>query len=855
MAIASGTRLGPYEIVAPLGAGGMGEVYRARDTRLAREVAIKVLPESLASDSERLKRFEKEAKSASALNHPNIVTIHDIGSEGGVSYIAMELVDGTTLRELLASGPLPIKKLFQIAPQIAEGLARAHEAGIVHRDLKPENVMVKKDGLVKILDFGLAKLTSTGSGSDEASMLPTMTGTTPGVVVGTVGYMSPEQASGQALDLRSDQFSFGAILYEMATGKRAFQRKTAIDTLAAILNDEPEPIASTNPQTPAPLRWIVERCLAKEPRLRFASTEDLARDLSGLRDHLSEASSSGSLSAAGAARRRLALPVLGAIGAAVALILATALVDRWLAARRRSTDVPSFRQLTFDRGDLLSARFTPDGKTVVYGAPLGGAPAEIFSVRTDSGESRPIGLSRADVMSVSSKGELAVLISKSNVPGTGPGVLARVPIAGGVPREILEEVVEADWAPNGEDLAVVVAMPNGKSQLQYPIGTVLTEGDDFGNIRVSPNGDLVACNKGGAIATYDRKGKRSDILQKIPRMDGLVWSPRGDEILFVGGPSERQIALRAVSLSGQDRVLLPFGLGLVLHDVAFDGRLLMEKRTFRGEIACQPRGENRERELGRPPQPQPTLISEDGKFLLFSVGVEDLGIYFQKTDGSPPVRLGEGNAVGLSPDGRWVLTLLDGPPHELVMIPTGAGSSKKIPVEGIEPKGAWLLPNGKGILVRATDKAGNPVLLVVGPDGGKPNPVRADDHTDGAMALSPDGDHFVYATKGGQLRIGALSGGEPTTVPGGSLMLEDHLSQWSADGRFLYIWRTREIPMVIDRLELATGRRELWKKIAPQDSSGVREVSNVVMAPDGESYAYQYYRVVTSDLYVVEGAK
>jgi hypothetical protein len=281
----------------------------------------------------------------------------------------------------------------------------------------------------------------------------------------------------------------------------------------------------------------------------------------------------------------------------------------------------------------------------------------------------------------------------------------------------------------------------------------------------------------------------------------------------------------------------------------------MEKRTFRGEIACQPRGENRERELGRPPQPQPTLISEDGKFLLFSVGVEDLGIYFQRTDGSPPVRLGEGNAVGLSRDGRWVLTLLDGPPHELVMIPTGAGTSKKIPVEGIEPKGAWLLPNGKGILVRATDKAGNPVLLVVGPDGGKPTRVRADDHTDGAMALSPDGDRFVYATKGGQLRIAALSSGEPTTVPGGSLMLEDHLSQWSADGRFLYIWRTREIPMVIDRLELATGRRELWKKIAPQDSTGVREVSNVVMAPDGESYAYQYYRVVTSDLYIVEGAK
>src|ERR1700730_2611354 len=297
MTLSAGTRLGPYEISSPLGAGGMGEVYRARDTRLAREVAIKVLPEALSSDQERLRRFEKEARSASALNHPNIVTIHDIGSEGGVSYIAMELVEGATLRDTVTGGPLPIKKLLQIAPQIAEGLARAHEAGIVHRDLKPENVMVKKDGVVKILDFGLAKLSSTGSGSGEGSQLPTMTGTQPGVVVGTVSYMSPEQASGQTVDFRSDQFSLGSMLYEMATGKRAFQKKTAIDTLAAILNEEPGSVAAANPQVPTPLRWIVERCLAKEPQGRYASTQDLARDLSTLRDHLSESISSGTLTA------------------------------------------------------------------------------------------------------------------------------------------------------------------------------------------------------------------------------------------------------------------------------------------------------------------------------------------------------------------------------------------------------------------------------------------------------------------------------------------------------------------------------------------------------------------------------
>src|SRR6266496_2399493 len=288
MTLAAGSRLGPYEVLSPLGAGGMGEVWKARDTRLGREVAIKVLPAEVASDPSRLKRFEKEARSASALNHPNIVTVYDIGASDSVSYIAMELVAGKTLRELLFSGSLPVKRLLQVAAQIADGLARAHEAGIVHRDLKPENVMVTRDGLVKILDFGLAKLTQTDS-SGEESRPPTETGTRPGAVLGTVGYMSPEQASGAFVDFRSDQFSFGSILYEMATGKRAFQKKTAVDTLSAILNEDPKPVAEINPEAPVPLRWVLDRCLAKEPDRRYAATRDLAGEVTNLRDHLLEA--------------------------------------------------------------------------------------------------------------------------------------------------------------------------------------------------------------------------------------------------------------------------------------------------------------------------------------------------------------------------------------------------------------------------------------------------------------------------------------------------------------------------------------------------------------------------------------
>src|SRR5688572_4456241 len=282
MPLSPATRLGPYEIIAPLGAGGMGEVYRARDTRLGREVAIKVLPSEVLADRDRLARFEREACSASALNHTNIVTSYEIGNAETISYHSKELVQGTTHRNVLAEGPLPLKRLLALSVQIADGLARAHEAGIVHRDLKPENLMVTREGLVKILDFGLAKLVDTSG--PELSQLTTMTASTdPGVVLGTVGYMSPEQAAGRPADFPADQFSLGAILYEMATGKRAFSRGSAAETMAAIIREEPEPLEHLAPQSPVALRWIIARCLAKDAHERYASTRDLARDLAQLR--------------------------------------------------------------------------------------------------------------------------------------------------------------------------------------------------------------------------------------------------------------------------------------------------------------------------------------------------------------------------------------------------------------------------------------------------------------------------------------------------------------------------------------------------------------------------------------------
>jgi len=408
MTLSAGMRLGPYELLDSLGAGGMGEVYRARDTRLQRDVAVKVLPAELSSDGARLDRFRREARSASALNHPNIVTIYEVGQSDSTSFIVMELVDGKNLRQMLNAGSLPLRKLLGIASQVADGLAKAHAAGIVHRDLKPENVMVTLDGFAKILDFGLAKLTHTDSHKGQTEQIPTLGRTEPHFVMGTAGYMSPEQAIGQRVDFRSDQFSFGALLYEMATGKAAFDRPTNPEKLAAIIREEPEPIAALDSRVPAQLRWIVERCLAKDPKDRYAATEDLARDLATIRDHASDLPSETRLPVATPPPRRRWQPI------ALAVLLLAAFAGLYLLGRRveRSrTSPPRFRQLTFGSAGISTARFAPDGQTVVYAAQWEGKPSELFTVRLDSPGERSLGLSRTEILSISSSGQMALLLT------------------------------------------------------------------------------------------------------------------------------------------------------------------------------------------------------------------------------------------------------------------------------------------------------------------------------------------------------------------------------------------------------------------------------------------------------------
>src|SRR5437868_6635795 len=445
MPITAGTKLGPYEIVAPVGAGGMGEVYRARDQRLGRDVAVKVLPASFSRDAERMRRFEQEARATAALNHPNILAVFDIGTHDDSPYLVTELLEGETLRERMQARALSARKAVDYAQQIARGLVAAHEKGILHRDLKPENIFVTSSGQVKILDFGLAKLISP-DGASAGSDSPTLaSGTAAGVVLGTVGYMSPEQVRGLNVDARSDLFSLGTILYEMVSGRRAFGGDTPADTMSAILKEEPPPLTDIQQNIPLGLARIVEHSLEKNPADRFQSARDVVFALEAF-----SGSSSSKVAALGgtksASSRRIGL--WAAAAAAVLAAFIFFLVGRETAP---NSAVPTYRQLTFQRGTVYQARFAPDGETVVYAAAWDAKPSEVFSVRTDSTDSRSLGLTDTDLLSVSSSGELAVRTAPRFLTSfQTSGTVGRTTPTGGLPRPLVNHVQAGDWSPAGK---------------------------------------------------------------------------------------------------------------------------------------------------------------------------------------------------------------------------------------------------------------------------------------------------------------------------------------------------------------------------------------------------------------------
>ncbi len=866
MSLSAGTRLGPYEVLAPLGAGGMGEVYRARDTRLSRDVALKVLPADLAADRERLDRFEQEARSASALNHPNIVSVYDVGRAGDTSFIAMELVEGKTVRELLVPGPLSLKRVLSIAAQAADGLAKAHVAGIVHRDLKPENLMVSSDGFVKILDFGLAKLVAEKAGGLSDALTYAGSQTASGVIIGTVGYMSPEQASAAPLDFRSDQFSLGSILYEMATGKRAFTRATVVDTLSAILHEEPQTLASIRPDAPLALRWLIERCLSKEPDDRYASTRDLARDLAMLRDHLAESGASERLVAR--PRKRRAIPLLAALlgaglaGALVSFVLLKASLER--------KPPPSYRQLTFRQGTIRSARFSPDGQTVLYAAAWSGRPLELFAVRPGAPESRSLGQLGANEMSVSSSGEIALVI-RNRFLGLFPGfgTLARMPFEGGAsPREVLEGVSFADWSPDGATMAVV-RQSGSLQRLEYPVGKVLYQTAGWiSHPRVSPDGLRVAFldhsilgDDRGRVAVADRAGSKT-LGGTWGSAWGLAWPPGGKEIWFTAAKTGWHRELRAFSLSGKERLVAQGLATLTLYDIARNGRVLLAHDNLRfGTLARPPDGKE-ERELSWLDAGLVTDISPDGRKILLNEYGEGAGegysIYLRGTDGSPAVRLGPGTNPRFSRDGKWVLTAdIRTEPPQLVLLPTGPGEPVPVTRDRLQHIDGQFFPDGKRIVFTAGEAGRGRRLYVQTISGGTPasislEGVRGSIEGLGIGPISPDGRFVAAWSPDGKLHLYPTSPGDSLPVAG--VADGEFPIQWSHDAKSLYVKGPGELPARVFRVNPVSGKRELWRQFAPSDPTGVVAVQGVVMTPDAGAYAYTYVRIL-SDLYVAEGLK
>jgi eukaryotic-like serine/threonine-protein kinase len=846
MGVIPGTRLGPYEIVSLLGAGGMGEVYRAKDPRLGREVAIKVLPASFSQDTDRLRRFEQEAKTAGSLNHPNITAVYDIGTHEGAPYVVQELLEGETLRAELAGGRLSPRKATEYAVQITRGLAAAHERGIVHRDVKPENLFVTKDGRIKILDFGLAKLVQREQRDSSPSELPTQSaGTEPGVVLGTLGYMSPEQVRGKASDARSDIFSFGAVLYEMLSGKRAFQGDSAADTMSAILTKEPPDLSQAGGDVSASLDRVVRHCLEKSPEQRFQSARDLAFAL----ESASVGSGSGLTAAPQAPRRVSVLAILLAL--AVAAIPAAVILTR----RSVRYQAPSFQQLTFRRGTVLRARYTPDGGSIIYSAAWEGAPTEIFTARLDGTESRPFGIKNADVLAVSSKGEVAVLLKKSRLRvWSGRGTLAVVPLAGGAQRELLENVSGADWSPDGTQLAVS-RLENDETLLEYPTGRVLykTKNNLFGlSIRVSGSGKQVAfaefTPRGSDLRIVDSARKATTLLHVDQRgaIFGLHWRPGDREILFCSrlGGSTSDIDL--VDMSGHVRTLYRGTNFFVVQDSLADGRLLITQARIPVDLMFGSSKEPSERNLGWLTRSWLADMSEDGGIVLF----HDLtDIYLRRTDGSPAVRLGAGRDGSLSPDGRWVLASSQSE-HELLMIPTGPGQVRKISIGELVLHGSGFTPDGKSILFRANAKDGQERLYVTDETGKAPRAV-SEAGQPRSWAVSPDGKEIALSDAASGLKIYPLDGGATRTIAG--FDPDDNILAWSAVGGFLYVTPEGDVPAHIGRFDLATGRKELWKTLVPPDEASAYAIVGLHVTRDGKFWAYTVLRNNFSELWQVTG--
>jgi eukaryotic-like serine/threonine-protein kinase len=868
MSLPAGTQLGPYEVLELIGAGGMGEVYKARDQRLGRDVAVKVMPASFASDPERLRRFEQEARAVASLSHPNILAVHDIGQHAKQPFMVSELLQGESLREMLTRGALSQRKAIDFGVQIAHGLAAAHSKDIAHRDLKPDNVFITRDGRVKILDFGLAKTVQKPApvrvGDASGDMTEVAPATEVGAVLGTVGYMSPEQVRGGAVDCRTDIFSFGAVFYEMLTGVRAFKRDTAAETMTAILHEDPPELSLSGSAIAPELERTVRHCLEKSPEQRFQSARDLAFDL--------ESFSTQTPVLAGPVvvkERGFKVGKRGWYALAAAGLLAIGGFFGWrtIIVKRKATG-SQFHQLTYRRGSLEDARFTADGQNIIYTAAWDGSEPEIYTVGANAIGGHALGIKNARLLAVSSRGELAVALSLQKLAAVlDPGNLARTFAENGAPKPEIANVQAADFTPDGSALAIVRWLPAERMcQVEYPIGKVLYREHAIEDLRFSPNGKYLAFlahdnmfDDRGTVVILRSTGEKVITSPIFESEQGLVWTRAGDEV-WITSPLESG-EIHAFSLSGKLRVPLAVPGRLQLHDIAPNGALLVAQGIDRRGIVVSTEDRKVERDLSWLDFSYARAISRDGKMILFEEEgneSQNYTVYVRNVDGSPAVPIGDGYGMALSPDSNWALAeKLTEPTHQVWLLPVGPGEARRISPSNLSPRvAAKFFSDGKRIVYVAQDGTRPLRTWLQDISGGDPRPIT-EEGTTGVM-ISPDekwllaGTGFIYPKVVDPVLV-PIAGGPPVKVAG--IKPDDSVIGWSSDGEVYvapFTHMTRGV-LPVEKLNPHTGVRKTWRDLGQPIISGVKS-DRPMITEDGASYLYGY-SLSLYDLYTVTGVR
>ena len=855
MALSPNSRLGPYQILSQIGAGGMGEVYAARDTRLNRDVAIKVLPADVGADPERVRRFEDEARAVATLAHPNILAIHDVGEQGGSHYLVTELLEGHSLRDALNDGPLSPRRASDYAVQIANGLAAAHAKGIVHRDLKPENIYLTRDGHAKILDFGLAKQKKSKAASAEGATL-TSSHTEPGTVMGTAAYMAPEQVRGEDTDQRTDIFALGLILYEMLAGGPAFKRDSSVETMSAILKEDAPEFAPGTAVPPAVDR-IIRRCLEKNPDQRFQSAKDMAFALEALSG---SSTAQRQLAAAAAPKRRWLVPALAAV-AVLAIVAAVV-----LALRPRVSGPTAITQVTFRYGYIRMARFAPDGQGVIYGAMWDGGPMQLYQGRVDSEESQPIQTSPADLLSVSKTGELAVSLDRRFLsPWVPTGTAARVAPMGGAPRPVFQDVLDADWSPDGSGLAVVYRT-KGRYRLEYS-GKVLFENDGYiSHPRFSPDGKLIAFadhplwgDDRGSVRIVDLAGNARKLGSEYSSVQGIAWRPDGKEIWF-GGQGD----IQALDLNGKERIIYR-GVGrLRLQDIAPDGKVLLTVDDVRSDVFAGTVGGSESRNLAVLPFCAGAGFSADGQTVAITTfQTDDYEMWIRKVDGSPAIRIGSGAIMDITPDAKAVLSVQASKPDHVTLVPTGVGEPKGMPSFGLQYQVGTFAGDDKHAVVLASSSGRPPRLFFqdfsskepprpISPEGVGLSPWSHPVSADGKYVIAQPPDSSDPDKPGPAAMIYPIDGSAPR--PANGIQAGEFVTSWLTDDRTVLVFPLGVSPAVLYKVDTVTGKRESWRTFTLADPTGILSMRSVFVTPDGKHYSYTTRRV-QSNLYVIDGLR